>query len=531
MSNINISTRDNFHRDDEGYIGVVDTSSQTVETTEGLEKVISRLSQVSATNNNHSSNNHDLEGSSSTRRVEFYAPYSSAIQPMENVHEHEHEHDVQYSGRGKMSRMNSEEFTESTVEQNNSSSLDVDGVSYPEGGKHAWRVVLGSFLGLVTCFGLPNSLGAIQAYVETHQLKEYSSSKVGWIFSIYLFLMFFFSIQAGPLFDAYGPYHIVLAGTVIYVTCIMLTSICTEYYQFVLAFGVGCGIGTSMLFTPLIAIVGHWFNYKRGLATGLASMGGSIGGIIFPLMLRNLYSKVGYGWAIRIFGFVSLSLLLSSLLLIKTRLQKSEELKLRPKDIFDIRSLKDLRYTFLIVAVFLLELALLDGVTYLTSYCLAQGMSTSKSYLMLTLYNVAGVPGRWSSGWAADKFGRFNTMVGFAALSTIVIFVVWLPFGHSFGTMILFTLLYGFSTGTVMSVTPVCCGQICKTEDYGKRYGMMYLFSSFSVLFGIPLSGLLINDKNYDYLVAFCGAVYFGAFAFLVLSRYACVGLKVFIKV
>lgn len=401
---------------------------------------------------------------------------------------------------------------------------------YPEGGFEAWRVVLGSFLGMTACFGIFNSLGAIQAYIETHQLSDKSSSQVSWIFSIFVFFNFFLSVQVGPLFDAYGPYHLYIIGTAIHITCLMLTSICVEYYQFLLAFGIRCGIGVSLLMTPLVAIIGHWFNFNRGMATALATMGGSIGGIIFPIMLRSLYFTVGYGWAIRVLGIVSLASLIGAMLLTKTRLERTE-LKLHPIDMFDLKALKDWRFTHLIAGVFLLELALLIGVTYLTSYCLAQGIPSKKAYLMLTFYNIAGIPGRWVSGWSADKYGRFNTLIGFSIMATVVIFAIWLPFGHHYIAMLIFTLLYGFTTGTVMCLTPVCCGQICKTEDYGKRFGMLYLFCSFSVLFGIPLSGLLIHGDNYNGLVALCGVAYAGAVLFLLASRYASVGMQIRKKV
>lgn len=494
----------------------------------GLAKVISKLSQFS-NNHNHNENTTDQRPRSRS---------NSFTSSMEKDTTDEEERDpsnlaAPYSagrtlgglaGDETPPREKSKEFTERTIDMNGESSYN-DGNYYPEGGMQAWRVAIGSFFGLTACFGMLNSLGAIQAYVETHQLDGESSSKVGWIFSLFVFLTFFLSIQSGPLFDSYGPYYLCIAGTLIHVTCLMLTSICTEYYQFILAFGVGCGIGVSLLMTPLIAVVGHWFNYKRGIATGIASMGGSVGGIAFPIMLRNLYDQVGYGWAIRILAFIHLAVLIVSIMLIKPRLDRTE-LKMRPKDLFDITALKDLRFTFLIIGVFFLELALLDGVTYLTSYCLAQGMSTSKAYMMLTFYNITGIPGRWASGLAADKFGRFNTMIGFAAMATVVIFAIWLPFGHVYGAMLAFTLLYGFATGTVMSLTPVCCGQICKTKDYGKRYGMLYLFCSFAVLFGIPVSGLLIKGDNYDGLVGLCGAAYAVSFIFLIASRYACVGFK-----
>jgi nitrate/nitrite transporter NarK len=59
---------------------------------------------------------------------------------------------------------------------------------------------------------------------------------------------------------------------------------------------------------------------KRGYATGIACTGGSVGGVIFPLMLEALFPK-GWAWATRIQGFVFLALLALATLLIRGRLE------------------------------------------------------------------------------------------------------------------------------------------------------------------------------------------------------------------
>ena len=50
----------------------------------------------------------------------------------------------------------------------------------------------------------------------------------------------------GRIFDAYGPRPIMVAGTLVLVFGTMMTSISTQYYQYILAQGilVGVGIGT-----------------------------------------------------------------------------------------------------------------------------------------------------------------------------------------------------------------------------------------------------------------------------------------------
>lgn len=101
------------------------------------------------------------------------------------------------------------------------------GESYPEGGLQAWLVVLGSWLALVSSLGLMNTLATFQTYLTTHQLAEYDDGTVGWIFSIYTFMVFFLGLYIGPLFDKHGPRWLILTGTLFVSASLMLFSIST----------------------------------------------------------------------------------------------------------------------------------------------------------------------------------------------------------------------------------------------------------------------------------------------------------------
>lgn len=72
------------------------------------------------------------------------------------------------------------------------------------------------------------SVGVFQGYLSTHQLKDYSEGTIGWIFGVYVFLAFFGGLQIGPVFDAKGPFWLILAGSIIFTLSIFLMSICTR---------------------------------------------------------------------------------------------------------------------------------------------------------------------------------------------------------------------------------------------------------------------------------------------------------------
>ena len=56
-----------------------------------------------------------------------------------------------------------------------------------------------------------------------------------------------------------------------------MTSLCTTYYQIILAQGLCVELGSGYLFVPSVAIVATYFSSKRALMTGVTAAGGSIG--------------------------------------------------------------------------------------------------------------------------------------------------------------------------------------------------------------------------------------------------------------
>lgn len=103
-------------------------------------------------------------------------------------------------------------------------------LEFPEGGLQAWLVVFGSFCAMLSVFGLINTAAVFESYLSTNQLSEYSSDEIGWIFSLYLFVVFFVGIQVGPIFDKYGPRIVVAVGGVLIASSLLIFSVCEGRY-------------------------------------------------------------------------------------------------------------------------------------------------------------------------------------------------------------------------------------------------------------------------------------------------------------
>ncbi|KJZ75755.1 hypothetical protein HIM_04912 [Hirsutella minnesotensis 3608] len=396
--------------------------------------------------------------------------------------------------------------------------------TYPEGGLQAWLVVLGAWFAMVSSMGLMNTVGIFQAYTLSHQLQNYSEGTVGWIFSIYTFLAFFCGVYIGPVFDKYGPRWLVVAGTVSTVTGVFCMSFCQELWQFILSFGVLAGFGTSLLFTPSIAAVGHWFKRRRGFATGMASTAGGIGGIIFPLMLTSLFEKVGYAWATRVLALVCLICGLLGILLVRSRLPPAQNATAHP----DFRIFRQIPFLLTTLAIFLMEFSLFIPLTFISIYAINQGFSESFAFHLLPIMNAGSVVGRALPGYYADYVGPFNVCLFSVLVSLVACLCVWLPSGHTAPGIIIFAVIFGFSSGNSIAIAPVCIGRMCKTQNYGRYYATAYTVVSFACLIGVPIGGSIVQASNGSYtgLMVMTGAVYVGAALCMIVAKGLQLGWK-----
>lgn len=396
--------------------------------------------------------------------------------------------------------------------------------TYPEGGWEAWLVVLGSWFSLFASLGLMNTIALFQAYTLSHQLKGYSEGTVGWIFSLYTFLAFFCGVYIGPVFDKYGPKWLVAAGSVFTVGGVVFMSFCTELWQFILAFGVLCGFGSSLLFTPSIAAVGHWFKARRGFATGMASTAGGVGGVIFPLMQTALFDKIGYGWTTRVLALICLCCCIVGNLLVRSRLPPAKNATAHP----DFRILKQLPFFLTTVGLFLLEFSLFIPLGYISTYAMHKGFSESFAYHLIPIMNAGSVFGRALPGYYADFIGPFNTCIFSVLLSMVACLCVWLPSGHTTAGIVIFAIMFGFGSGTGIAIAPVCIGRLCKTQEYGRYYATTYTIVSFACLIGIPIGGSVVgaNDGEYHGLIILTGTVYVGSLVFFLWAKASVLGWK-----
>ena len=277
-----------------------------------------------------------------------------------------------------------------------------------------------------------------------------------------------------------------------------------------------------------MAAIAHFFCKKRGIATGLAATGGSVGGICFPLMLQRLFPQIGFQRATLVLALIFLILLVAANILIRGRLppakktDNSDTTSVWP----DFRIFQNKIFTLTTLGVFFVEWGLFVPITFFSSYALASGVPSAFSFQLLAILNAGSFFGRWLPGQICDRVGRFNTMIFTIVLCLVSVLGIWLNVGGSIPGLVVFAVLFGFGSGSNISLTPVCVGQLCGTDVFGRWFATCYCLVSVGCLTGVPIAGQIVasEDGSYRGAIGFTGACYVGGLLCFVAARVGKVG-------
>ncbi|KAH6693493.1 major facilitator superfamily domain-containing protein [Plectosphaerella plurivora] len=386
----------------------------------------------------------------------------------------------------------------------------------PEQKWTAWLCVAGSFLYLAPSYGFMQSVGTIQAYLSLNQLSDYSDRDIGWIPGLYTFLALFLGLQTGPLVDVYGPRVIGPLGLLTTVPMFFLLGECKLYWHFMLCLGVLGGIGAALSAYLAIAIVGKLFTRLRGLAMGIALAGSSAGGIIFPLMLRSALPAWGYQWSCRAMGFAVAGMMVVGMLCmlpfdgLMRGPDTSGVQEPRPADdsgevpheapqpkrsaSINFSAFKSPPFSFITGCMFLLEFAIFGITGMLPTIVVYSGFPQSAGYTMIAILNGASCLGRIIPGILGDHWGHYNILIAMTVLTLLGTAVTMLPFGTTYiEALYVFSGLWGFGSGSFLSLTPVCMGKTCEAKDYGRAYGTMNFVVSFGLIITVPIGGQMLS--------------------------------------
>ncbi|EPQ31805.1 uncharacterized protein PFL1_00004 [Pseudozyma flocculosa PF-1] len=398
--------------------------------------------------------------------------------------------------------------------------------NFPEGGRAAWCTVVGACCSVMVSFGLITSYGVFQSHYVS--VLDRSNSDISWIGSLQTGFFYLVGAVVGRLYDALGPKRLTLAGTLLLCFGLMMTSLATRYYQLLLSQGIAVGLGAALLFYPALLSVPSYFLRLRGLAVGIVVAGAALGGVIWPIALQRMFldPSLGFGWTVRILGFIVLALGLVATALVTTRAPPRKH-----GAFLERQAWSDVRYTATVVGAAFSTLGFFVPYFYIESFAIMKGVSTDVAFYSVTALNGGSLLGRLFSAGLCDRFGKFNTLLASSLASTLLCLAFWLPLGATSGlnasqavaTTMSFAVLFGFGNGAFFSASLPALASFTPLTHLGLRAGMLYTVLTIPALVGTPISGAFlseVDDAHFVNLIIWSSLTQLVGFLAFAVARY-----------
>lgn len=251
------------------------------------------------------------------------------------------------------------------------------------------------------------------------------------------------------------------------------------------------------------------------------------GGVIYPTLFHSLQPRIGFGWATRIIGLAALLTLGFANVVMRQRVLPAARRKL-----FDASALREAPYILCTAGLFFGFVGLYIPFFFITPYAhFKTGAGETLAFYFVPILNAASIFGRLIPNAIADHVGPLNMFVP-SALACAVLAFTWIAV-HSIGGLLVFAILYGFFSGSFVSLPPSAILSLSSDlNKVGTRLGMSFSVAGLGVLIGSPVGGALLNLNTGHFVRAqvFCAVVLTVSCASLVLARVTKVGCAVFVK-
>ena len=334
----------------------------------------------------------------------------------------------------------------------------------------------------------------------------------------------------GAMMDRGSIRAIMAGGALLMGVGLVGVSFATAFWQVGLLFASLVAVG-SHCFGPLASstLVAKWFSARRGRALGIAAVGASLGGFVFPPLVAALLARFGWRAALLDMGaFVALCAIPIALF-VRSRPEEVGEVPdgihaeasgtespalgsgpadgpaVAPPEAPDFGTAELLRSRNLWVITASLGLAWCSvGVllAHLIPYAMDRGFSTERAAFLMSAYAGAGVAGRLVFGTLADRFDKRAVIA--SAVGLLGLGWSGLIASPSFSLLLAACLAMGVGVGGLMPLWGALTGACFGRAAFGRAMGLMNPLMFPFNLAGAPLAAWLY-DRTGDYTTAFTG--------------------------
>jgi MFS family permease len=393
---------------------------------------------------------------------------------------------------------------------------------------YGWIIVAVALVSMAFWLGIRSSFSVF--YVAL--LDEFKWTRAGsaGVQSIALISYTILAPLVGTLIDRLGPRRVVIPGILVLAFGLLLCGEIRSLGQFYLYYGIVMGSGITCIgIITYSAILAHWFEKKRGLASGIAVSGMGLGTFLLVPLSQAFISMTGWRMTFIITGVLVLIILLpSNALLLRHKprevgqypdgMKPSEELSgtltvqkngnSASADWTLSKAFRTPRFWTLIIFPFLSVIGIYIILVHNVKFLVDQGIDKMTAAFIFAMVGVVSSIFRIFWGWLSDRIGReitFTTGILCACVGIgCLIFYESSGFNpFTYGFFLFFGMGWGVTAPMFMSTS----ADLFKGRIFGLIYGFVEAGIGAAGAIGAWGAGLIF-DQTQSYRYAFFLAIF-----------------------
>lgn len=353
----------------------------------------------------------------------------------------------------------------------------------PDGG-YGWVVTVCSAVVNGHTWGLNSSYGVFLAWYLAHNTFPGATAlEYAFVGSLSVSSAMIISPVATTTTRLFGTKTTMFIGVCLETASLIGASFATQISHLFLSQGVCFGLGMGFLFIGSVPLVPQWFTTRRSLASGIATCGSGLGGLVYSLAAGAMLRSIGLAWAFRVLGIIVLVVNTICTVLMRDR----NAIIGSSLAVFDVDIFKRPEYLLLGAWGWCSMLGYIVLIFSLSNYTNAIGLSSSQAALVSALFNLGQAVGRPPIGYFSDSIGRINMAAVTSFCCGLFALVIW-TFAKTYGVLVFYAIIGGTLAGTFWTTIAPVTAEVVGLKHVPSGLNLMWLTISLPVTFSEPIA-------------------------------------------
>lgn len=310
-----------------------------------------------------------------------------------------------------------------------------------------------------------------------------------------------------PFYDRFAVRRIMLAGALFMVFGLLALSEFRSLAQMsavYLVFALGQVCAGQV---PTMVVVTRWFHRRRGIAVGIVLTATSVGGAVFPLVIRQVMTTGTWREAIfMLMAICAVMMILPVVFMIRSRPEdKGIDIDnadpVLPEDMPDVNkeggttlrtALRQPEFYLLAFATGALWFGL-NGIVQHQTILIGNEMGVTIETLTLisSVFFSFAIVGKLVLGWLADRYNK--TLIMFCSVINLILGLLILRFssGDNGALLFVYAIVYGIGFGGMFTMIQLVIAEYYAGRSYGRILGILVGVDVGAGGLGIPAVGLM----------------------------------------